>query len=315
MNFFLDENNFKKLESSTELIYENVMNIDAKITIVIPTFKRVDYIVDTLNSLDSQSNKMFKVIIVDNNNDFKDSQLLEILKQYKKLDLKYYKNVNNLGMTGNWNRGIELCETEWISILHDDDYFEIECIEKIDNLITQNNVDMIIGKVIKGAGKIYKLSLLYIYLNGNLTPFPGVFFKKEKAIKLGGFNNDYFPGMDYIFWTRYIKNFSAILYDDKIANYRLMINESSKIELQEKYIELDYCLRKEISTKKWYSIFNNYLLEENISGMEKFRGSKLDIQRIYKNLGIKNFKKSMFMKFSLKIMRRFINLNHRVIKN
>lgn len=315
MSFFLKENNFSKNKTSTKLIYKNLLDRNASITVVIPTFKRVDFIVETLESLDKQTNKNFKVLVIDNNDDFNDLELLNVLKKYKELDLKYYKNKENLGMTGNWNRGIELADTEWISILHDDDYFELDCIEKVQLMIGKYNVDMIVGKIVQGTRAIYKLSLMYIYFYGNLTPFPGVFFKKSKAEEIGGFNNDYFPGMDYIFWVRYIQKYKSILYDDKLANYRLLVNESSKVELQEKYIELDYLLKKEISNKKWYRIFNNYLLDETIVVMEKFRQSKLDRKKISANLKIKVISENTITRFILKVIRKIIKLQHKIIRS
>lgn len=65
----------------------------------------------------------YEIIVVDNepykNGGTETSNLME---KYKDIpNFIYYRNEENLGMFGNWNRCIELARGEWVTLLHDDD--------------------------------------------------------------------------------------------------------------------------------------------------------------------------------------------------
>ena len=44
----------------------------------------------------------------------------ELAKKYES-HIKCYRNDINLGMSGNWNKCIDLCKTDWLMIFHADD--------------------------------------------------------------------------------------------------------------------------------------------------------------------------------------------------
>jgi glycosyltransferase involved in cell wall biosynthesis len=96
----------------------------AKISICIPTFKRIKYLQRLLNSLLIQTFKNFEVIVADDSNDNSVQSL--IFNYQTKLTIKYFKNELALGTPENWNFSISKAETEWIKIMHDDDWFADE---------------------------------------------------------------------------------------------------------------------------------------------------------------------------------------------
>lgn len=89
-----------------------------RISIVIPTFNRADLIDQTLQSVVSQTIKLFEILVIDNAST---DNTAEIVTRYKKFGVKYVINPTNLGMPGNINRGIELAKGDYICILHSDD--------------------------------------------------------------------------------------------------------------------------------------------------------------------------------------------------
>lgn len=91
------------------------------ISICIPSYKRVEHLINLLDSIAIQNFRDFEVVLTD------DSPTDEVkaicLKYVDKLPLHYFKNESTLGTPENWNESIRKASGEWIKIMHDDDWF------------------------------------------------------------------------------------------------------------------------------------------------------------------------------------------------
>ena len=95
-----------------------------KVSICIPTYKQVDYLRKTLDSVLLQDFYDYELIISD---DSSDDSVENLLKEYDfKGKLKYFRNVVALGSPANWNYSIKQAKGEYIKILHHDDFFTSE---------------------------------------------------------------------------------------------------------------------------------------------------------------------------------------------
>ena len=88
-----------------------------KITVAIPSYNKEKYIARCIDSALVEKDALSKIILVDNKSTDK---TLEISKRYEQ-DITCHQNERNLGMAKNWDRCIDLCDTEWLMILHADD--------------------------------------------------------------------------------------------------------------------------------------------------------------------------------------------------
>jgi GT2 family glycosyltransferase len=104
------------------------------ITVAIPSYNKEKYIKRCIESALQNKEHITKIILVDNNSTDK---TLEIAKHYEP-EIICYKNDSNLGMAKNWNRCIDLCETEWLLILHADDELLPNAIPKYEALIQKH---------------------------------------------------------------------------------------------------------------------------------------------------------------------------------
>lgn len=121
-DFFKVVNNFAKTQNVESIcIYKAEKDNDAKITISIPTYKRVSTLKETLESAINQEGYDSYLIYVIDNNPERDDETELFMQQYKGGRVSYFKNEVNLGLCGNWNRCISLPQTEWVCLLHDDD--------------------------------------------------------------------------------------------------------------------------------------------------------------------------------------------------
>lgn len=91
------------------------------ISICIPAYKRIEYLVRLLDSIHLQDYRDFEVIVTD---DSPDDSVEQICKRYtNKFRLLYFKNKTTLGTPENWNEGVRRANGDWIKIMHDDDFF------------------------------------------------------------------------------------------------------------------------------------------------------------------------------------------------
>jgi glycosyltransferase involved in cell wall biosynthesis len=184
-----------------------------KITIGIPVYERFDFFEEALNSALNQTIQC-SIIVIDNASSH--NQFEKIVQQKNTPSLTYIRNLSNIGMIGNWNRCIELCPTEYLTILHDDDTlhpnFIEHCLTVLENIGTHPccvAVSVILGNdssfLLKQQQPIvYKLNRFKTkhFLVTNLSPFPGVVFPIKIAKQLNGFDIDKYPIADYDFWIK-----------------------------------------------------------------------------------------------------------------
>jgi glycosyltransferase involved in cell wall biosynthesis len=91
------------------------------ISIIIPAYRRLEYLERLLNSIINQHFRDFEVIITDDSPD--DSVLALVNRYIDKLPIFYFHNSPSLGTPANWNMGISKATGEWIKLMHDDDWF------------------------------------------------------------------------------------------------------------------------------------------------------------------------------------------------
>lgn len=263
-DFFQIVDNFAKTaDVSSNPVIKATLEFVPKVTIAIPTYKRPELLKLALDSAFNQTDYSdFEVVIVDNDPD-RDCETERLLKTYSDKRLSYYKNAENIGMFGNWNRCIELSRGEYLTILNDDDLLNNEYLSIVTSIVDQkNHVDALLvgfqaidseGKMIwntpNSTPKITKLLSLDL-LFGNINPGSlGILFSKKSLIKIGGYDETYFPSSDYMFLVKYLVNFENVFYLNKVlTKYRLSVNESKKITTLQGFIDIDKKIRDSFIT-------------------------------------------------------------------
>lgn len=106
-----------------------------KLSICIPTYNRAILLSNCLNSIvlnKNTSNLDFEVCVSDNcSTDFTEQV---VSNAQKDLNIKYQKNSQNMGMTNNFLKVVEMAEGEFIWLIGDDDLFLPNSIESLFNL-------------------------------------------------------------------------------------------------------------------------------------------------------------------------------------
>lgn len=249
---------YKDVESILRV--NNYKGSNPFLSIVIPTLSRVDLLKQLLDVLRmNKTDEEYEIVIVDNSAVLDDNVNEKLIKEYEDLPINYYINKKNIGMEGNWNRGIELAKAEFISMIHDDDLVSDIYLEDAKKIINKIKKKKKVG-LIKVSFKTFneenipvfvhtdsgKKKLIPSSLSKNLFdgysvlcgPTCGYIMRKSMIIDTGGFSIDYHPSADNEYGFRLLSlGYKAYITSWEDGYYRILRNETLKIDTIKSFIK------------------------------------------------------------------------------
>lgn len=88
------------------------------ITFAIPFYTGIPYLARALQSIVAQEDTRWEAVVCD---DGPEEGIEEIVRSFGEGRVRYVRNPTNLGMAANFNRCIDVAETELVTVLHGDD--------------------------------------------------------------------------------------------------------------------------------------------------------------------------------------------------
>lgn len=221
------------------------MNLNPKVSVIIPTYKRNHYLKRSIDSVLSQSYSNIEIIVIDDNNPMDEyrRKTEEMMLNYSnRNNIIYKKNQSNIGGSLSRNAGILIASGEYITFLDDDDTYKKDKIKNQVNFMKKNNYDMTFtnliylnhkGQVIEFRNfkdiKSYDSEYLFKYhLMKHITGTPTYMFNTKKLKKMGGFTNVKM-GQEFYLMIKAIKSNLNIMYfnDSNVVAYRNVVNSIS----------------------------------------------------------------------------------------
>jgi glycosyltransferase involved in cell wall biosynthesis len=92
------------------------------VTIAIPFHRNPDYLRTAIESVFAQSSPDWRLLVVDDSGGA--SGAPDVVAAYDDSRLAFHANPEKLGMVANWNRCLELAESDLVTLLHADDRLE-----------------------------------------------------------------------------------------------------------------------------------------------------------------------------------------------
>lgn len=327
-NYFEYTNHFIKYQKvNSNMIIGNPERKETLFTIAIPTYNRPQFLEKSLESALNQIDvEDYEIIIVDN--DYNSILSEEVIKQCKDKRVYYYKNEENIGMFGNWNRCIELSMGKYITILNDDDWLSQDflhtCLKYlnkdtdglyfisniVDYRVTNKNVknekNILLKRILNRISKTEKKLTLFDFFLGNKSGGTlGIILKTDYLKKLGGYNEDYFPSSDYVLHANYCNQYNVKRINQRMNYYRIQLNESCKQETLKKWEFIDYDIReyfiKIIGKNRKILNYLNVLIQHNrVEGLIQCWNYQTDY-KIRHNIARKVFDRAVAIKYYLNI--------------
>src|SRR5436305_10450701 len=91
---------------------------DDRLTIAIPFYKGHTCLRAAIASVQRQMSPTWQLVVCD---DGPEMGTRELVASFGDSRMRYIRNERNLGMAGNWNRCLQVAETDLVNLLHADD--------------------------------------------------------------------------------------------------------------------------------------------------------------------------------------------------
>ena len=208
------------------------------ISVIIPYYKKRQYIKATLNSVFNQSYKNLEIIIIYDDKDKKDLKYLQSIT-IKEKRIKFVVNLKNIGVGKSRNKGMKICKGEYIAFIDADDIWHKKKIESQVNFMIKKKIlishtdykivnnGLLNSKIRKARNFETVNDLLYSCDIGLST----VIISKKILKKVK------FPSLktkeDFVFWLMLLKqNYKFYALDNNLTNWRDSKNSLSSSTIQ-----------------------------------------------------------------------------------
>lgn len=319
INYNKTANHFKKIKHvRTDLIYGNPEYIKKPwFSYIIPAYKRPELLKQTLESVLKQQPVAFPWDIVVVDNETEEGNPTEcLIREIDNKRILYYRNQENIGPGGNYNRCIEVARGTWVAMLHGDDLIMNDHLRLMGKYIRRYQkgfrklayispryidfsrisdvkLDRNIWK--KGEicyfGRLKRLTFLDIMMTGNTVGIPsfGTVMNREIMLKTGGFQVDLGICEDVITPYKLSQKYRVYTTPKIMGFYRFERNTCLKREVIYEICEgmtdfREYLFQKNIFTRLWGRVvrdefFRNmtiYCSHISRYGTDKMRMSDFD---------------------------------------
>lgn len=222
------------------------MKIFPKISIVIPSYNKVDYIGETLQSIVDQKYKNLEVIIQDPGSS---DGSLRVIEKYVKKYPKVFKlcKEKDKGQLDAINKGLKKASGNILTYVNADDVYEPGAFSAVGEYFSKTPKTAWLagmGRVINDKGKeiaksvtVYKNLLLLV----NIYPFllvtnyliqPSVFLSKNAWKKYGPFRGRTKFIMEYEMWLRIAKDQMPSILNHELSSFRIPQKSISRDEFE-----------------------------------------------------------------------------------
>ena len=211
------------------------------ISVIIPYYKKKEYIISSINSVLNQTYKNLEIIIIYDDLNKED---LNLLKKIKKKDkrIKIYINKKNLGAGRSRNKGIKLSKGIFVAFLDSDDLWKKNKLKKQIFFMKKNGINAshtsytIINSNNKIIGSRNAKDMSYkLLLKSCDIGLSTVILKKEiitNKIKFANIKTK----EDYVLWLKITLNNNKIFaLRDNLTKWRKLEDSLSSSKLQKIY--------------------------------------------------------------------------------
>ncbi len=225
------------------------------ISVTIPVFNRAHLIGHTIDSVLSQTFQDYDVLVID---DASNDDTVAVVKRYCQQNDRIQLEINpqNLGLTRNWNRCLELARGPLVQIMQSDDLIDPDYLEKVSQAFETYPVLGLVAatcRYIDADGKVIHPGIskaphyycagdeaVEALISGGWPHVSSIVFKRECYEKLGQFNVKIWHGPDGEFFTRLASRYDIYHFGEVRTSFRRHGSNMGVLEyLREDFLEVD----------------------------------------------------------------------------
>ncbi len=227
------------------------------ISVCIPTYNGEAYLRECIDSCLLQTFVDFELVICDDGSTDGTVAMMEsYIKQHAQI--RFYKNIKNLGLVSNWNRCLDLATGTWIKFLFQDDVMRADCLQQFNDasgkgydLLVCKRQFMLDKETTEAERKYYKEEVRTLENTGyyrsdafspevvsriasenismNFIAEPSLaFFKKGLLSKTGLFDADLKQICDLEFFLRVGSNYGLLYLPEQLCRFRIHAHSTTE---------------------------------------------------------------------------------------
>ncbi len=279
-----------------------------KFSIMIPTYKRYDFLKQSLYSAVNQENfSDYEIIISDNDAEGEKTGILELIRKVNSDKVVYYKNEKNIGIYGNTLRAAQLAHGRYVVLLNDDDLLHPRYLEIVNAFIEEYDYKGIIGSQPYSFRrndfifpeidrKIYAFGVSKAeFFFGCCVTSPGLMYPRKILEEIYNAHEELLMG-DQIIQYKGLKRYGLIYINFPLAAYRIADNATQKDEVLTDMIINMCSFRKQTAGDSWklkvfMKLFEKEYFYSYIESSLNFWKKRGLGKAIIKELGLENIKR------------------------
>ncbi len=273
----------KSISSISTCIIENIV-VNPLLSVVIPTFRRPQFLNDALHSIISQKTDIhFEVVIIDNDSEkLYLEHIVQIVKSKSDPRISLYCNKENIGMFRNWNAGVQIARGEYVTILNDDDVLKVDFVNDVIKYLKRHSYIQMLSTSVEVFGdkkashfrkivffreffeklaakkiddELYQIGISHYYTGIPHFGSLGVVFKRTAFDLVGGFNESMYPIADIDFTTNMCEMFGSYRIFKYYARYRIHQNDSKDPKSINQIVSKTFAFKRKILLKHYRDNF------------------------------------------------------------
>lgn len=181
-----------------------------EVSVLMPVYNGARFVAKTMESILNQSFGDFEFIVID---DASSDNSFDILSNYRDSRIRLFRNDSNIGQVKTLNKGLRLCQGEFIARIDQDDIASKNRLERQTDFLLKHKEYAATGTsafIINEFGKkigiydaptdtdCFKIEILF----NNPILHPSVMIRKKALLEVGCFNEDFIFSQDYELWSR-----------------------------------------------------------------------------------------------------------------
>jgi glycosyltransferase involved in cell wall biosynthesis len=257
------------------------------VSILIPVYNAELYIVNAIKSCLLQTYSNIEIIVInDGSTDCTVQKIKELISNDSRI--KFYNNINNLGLIETLNFGLNQCKGKYIARMDADDLISPNRINNQIEFLTQNpTISAVSSWMLEfdGSGynktiqyrndlnEIKSVSMFYSPVSHAASLFHAIVLKKLE------YRNEFTFAEDYDMWIRFLQNYKVGVIPEVLYYYRSHANQSIKSGNDSK---------KEDSNVKIIELIHTYFKIESTDHLRRFhlkylfKEEKIDSYKLFK---------------------------------
>lgn len=216
------------------------------VSVIIPVYNGQSYLKETVLSVQKSSYKNIEIILVNDGSKDRSKEICYKLKK-KYINIRFFSFKNNRGLSNVLNYAVKKAKGKYIARINQDDLMVVNRIfsqvyfleNNPDHVLVGGNIELINEKgksidILSYPQSDQEIRNNWLYLNAFADP--AVMYRKKTFLKIGNYDQSFYPADDYQLWFRMGQAGKVANLNHVVTKFRVH-KKAATVTLHKKMIE------------------------------------------------------------------------------